>query len=489
MSRDVGLMVRVVKEASTGVLSWQNEKRKRMFFFERGELVYTHSNLKSETPERVAEKHGGLDGDELRHRVAEVRLRGFLGETEGEARFGPGPAPGREPEDIYHLLHRVADLLPAAPPNSYPRVVTAPLLHRFPLDEALRAYLWELDGIRDLDEVISFAPAPPADLDRAIRLAFALGVIVDSGKATTLTSIVGAPEAAPAPTGVFPGGWETAAPKRQEAPKAKTPLRDLTNLFDEDVAAPPAPPKKWFGAHQERIRTAADHFGVLGVRWDDSPDSMRKTYFALARDLHPDRFVEAPDEVQQQATELFDKARAAWEVLGDDTKREAYIAKVIRGEKTEDEKATEKVAAILEGEGLFKRGVTELNSGRIAQANELFTKAAELVPEELEFKAYLGYTRFRMHAGKDDIAASSGLESMREVLKERENLDNVWVLMGLVHRLRGDDAAARRAFIKALQIKPSNPDAVREMKRLEQTRSDAKEESKPGFFARLFGKK
>ncbi|HND30694.1 MAG TPA: hypothetical protein PLA94_11875, partial [Myxococcota bacterium] len=127
--------------------------------------------------------------------------------------------------------------------------------------------------------------------------------------------------------------------------------------------------------------------------------------------------------------------------------------------------------------------------GRIAQANELFAKAAELVPEELEFKAYLGYTRFRMHVGKDDMAASSGLESMRDVLKERDNLDNVWVLMGLVHRLRGDDPAARRAFIKALQIKPSNPDAVREMKRLEQSRAENKEEAKPGFFARLFGKK
>jgi tetratricopeptide (TPR) repeat protein len=460
-----------------------------MFFFERGELVFCYSNLKSETPERVAEKLGGITGDELRLRVAETRLRGFLGETEGEARFGPGPAPGREPEDIYGLLHRVADLLPPPPSGSYPRVVTAPLLQRFPLDEALRAYLWELDGTRDLDEVVSFAPAPPADLDRAFRLAFALGVVVDSGKATTLSSIVGTPEAAPSPTGFFPGGWETALPKRPEPTKTRSTTRDLSNLFDEDIAAPPAPPKKWFGAHQERIRAAADHFGILGVRWDDSPDSMRKTYFALARDLHPDRFVDAPDEVQSQATELFDKARAAWEILGDDTKREAYIAKVIRGEKTEDEKATEKVAAILEGEGLFKRGVTELNSGRIAQANELFTKAMELVPEELEFKAYLGYTRYRMFAGKDDLAASSGLESMRDVLKERDNLDNVWVLMGLIHRLRGDDPAARRAFIKALQIKPSNPDAVREMKRLEQSRAEGKEEAKPGFFARLFGKK
>lgn len=269
----------------------------------------------------------------------------------------------------------------------------------------------------------------------------------------------------------------------------------MDDLFgDEEEAAHTVedPIRKWFGSHHDRIRSASDHFAVLGIRWDESPESMRKAYFALARDLHPDKFTDAPQDIQSMATELFDKARSAWEVLGDDAKREAYIAKVIRGEKTEDEKATEKVQAILEGEGYFKRGVNELNSGRIAAANDFFLKACDLVPEELEFQAYLGYTRFRIHQGKDENIASAGVETIRAALKQKENLDNVWVLLGMVQRVKGDDAAARRSFIKALQLKPSNPDAMREMKRLEQTRQQAAEEPKKaegGFFSRLFGRK
>jgi curved DNA-binding protein CbpA len=267
----------------------------------------------------------------------------------------------------------------------------------------------------------------------------------------------------------------------------------MDDLFGEADAAPVADPiRTWFGAHHERIKAAPDHFAVLGIRWDEPPETMRRAYFSIARDLHPDKFNDAPDDIQKIATELFDKARSAWEVLGDDTKREAYIARVIRGEKTEDEKATERVQAILEGEGYFKRGITELNSGRISPANDCFVKACELVPEETEFAAYLGYTRFRMHQGKNEAEANAGVETIRAALKEKENLDNVWVLLGMIQRLKGDDAAARRSFIKALQIKPANPDAAREMKRLEQTRQQAAEEPKAGgggFFSRLFGKK
>lgn len=371
-------------------------------------------------------------------------------------------------------------------------MVTAPLLQRFPIDPELRDYLWELDGTRDMDEVASFAPAPPETTDRSFRVAFALEVVVDAGKATTLTTVIGAaePEEAPSATGVFPGGWETERPTRKVTKSSNNRL-EMDDLFAES-SAPEDPIKKWFGSHHERIRAAADHFAVLGVRWDEAPENMRKAYFSLARDLHPDRFGDAPDAIQQQATELFDRARAAWEVLGDDQRREQYIGRVIRGEKTEEEKAAEQVQKIMDAEGMFKRALSELNSGRIAQAHELFAKAHELVPQENEFGAYLGYTRFRVAHGKDEAAASAGYDQLREALKVNEQLDNVWVLLGMMQRIKGDDTAARRSFIKALQLKPANPDAMREMKRLEQTRSTTAEEQKTsagGFFSRLFGRK
>ena len=491
-AQGVQLLIKAIREASTGALTWQHDKRRRAVWLDGGQAVLFQSNLKSETPERVAEKNPGLGAEELARRVQEARLRGLLAEAEGEYKFTAGLAPQREPAEIVALLMAVADLLPAAPADSHPRVQTAPILARLPIDPGLRTYLWEMDGTRDLDEVTSFAPAHPDMLDRALRVAFLLGAVVDAGRATT-TTVTGQGEAA---TGIFPAGWETARPA---ATPRKIGVHGLEgdDLFSgvEAVRAEPRredPIRKWFGDHHPRIHAAADHFQTLGVHHEEAPEAMRRAYFALARDLHPDRFSDAPSEIQAEANDLFDRVRAAWEVLGDDAKRAAYIAKVIRGEKTEEEKAAETVAKIFEGETLFKKAVNELNSGRVAQAHELLTRAVELVPEELEFKAYLGYTTFRIHWGKNEEQALAGLESLRAALKEREQMDNAWVLLGLIQRQRGDDTAARRAFIKALQIKPSNPDAVREMKRLEQTKAAAQEEAKAatgGFFSRLFGRK
>jgi curved DNA-binding protein CbpA len=245
-----------------------------------------------------------------------------------------------------------------------------------------------------------------------------------------------------------------------------------------------------FGPALTRIRNAPDHFAVLGVSWRDPAEVIRKSYFNLARELHPDRYGAESEEVQRTAAELFDKVRAAWEMLGDDSKREAYIAKVIRGEKTEEEKAMEKVQAILDGEALFKRALNEYYAGRTPQAHELFSAAAERVPDEPEFQAYAGYTTFKLNQGRDERKAEEGAERILAALKVNERLDSAQVLIGLVHRARGDDVSAKRAFTAALKLKPSNPDAARELKRLESRPSPAPApEAGGGLFSRLFGKK
>ena len=222
------------------------------------------SNLKSESADRIAERFPGISADEQRLKMLEQRLRGLFGESEGDAHFSAGVPPQKDPADIFLLLHAVADQLAPPPADAYPRVVTAPLLQRLPVDPLLRSYLWELDGTRDLDEVTSFAPAPPEDLDRALRVCFALGVIIDSGKATTLTTVVGAD--GPSATEIFPGGWETALPPRK-APKASNKSLALDDLFGEEEESSHVvedPIRKWFGSHHDRIRTAADHFAKIG---------------------------------------------------------------------------------------------------------------------------------------------------------------------------------------------------------------------------------
>ena len=62
----------------------------------------------------------------------------------------------------------------------------------------------------------------------------------------------------------------------------------------------------------------ADHYGVLGVKHDATPEEIKRAYRKLARELHPD--VNPSDD----AAERFKSVTAAYEVLADPQKREMF---------------------------------------------------------------------------------------------------------------------------------------------------------------------
>ena len=239
-----------------------------------------------------------------------------------------------------------------------------------------------------------------------------------------------------------------------------------------------------------RALAAANHFEVLGLPYDVAVEDFRRAHNQLAQKLHPDRHADASAEQQELASEAFDKVRAAWEVLGDDKKRQDYVDRVIFGKKTEDELAMEQVQNYWAAESDFKRGLAAFNAGRLAEAHKMFEAAVARVPDELEFRAYFGFTTFQTLRTRDPEKAEEGKEMLKEVLEknkeQQRKLDGAWVLLGRIYRDIGNLDSAKRCFIQALKLNPSNPDATREMKRLSGSKKEAE---KPGFFARLFGKK
>ena len=62
-----------------------------------------------------------------------------------------------------------------------------------------------------------------------------------------------------------------------------------------------------------------DYYKMLGVADTAAPKDITKAYRKLARDLHPDR---NPDD--KAAEERFKEVSAAYDVLGDETKRAEY---------------------------------------------------------------------------------------------------------------------------------------------------------------------
>ncbi len=524
-------LLAAVCERRTGALEWTDERRRRLVFFERGELVLTQSNLRSEAADRVDPRATDPDGA-----LAALRIAALVAEPRGAAVWHPeSPAPGRQPADVVALLWELGPALPQPPATARPVVSDdSGRLGRLPIGAELCAYLSDLDGTITLEDVVAFAPADPDVVSRAVAVGMAVGAVrLDGTRGARVVSRQadgGATSSAPtrseprAPAAAaadlddiasFISDELTTAPARPAPRDAAAPRRDARPLDDDDgeaataldhVIAPtfargarePAtrvtadPVAARFGPLAARIRGAKDHFDALGTSWQDDVETHRRAYFTLARTFHPDQTGDAPPSVQSAAAELFDRVRAAWEVLADDAKREAYIARVVRGEKTEDEKAMDRVRLILDAEADFKRGVVELQAGRLAQAHELLARATAAVPEEAEFEAYHVYTSFKL--ARDAAAADGAFQRMRELVKGLEKSDGAWVLLGMAARARGQDNVARAAFVQALKIKPANPDAVRELKRMERDGGAPPPATKAtpaptSFFGRLFGGK
>jgi tetratricopeptide (TPR) repeat protein len=276
---------------------------------------------------------------------------------------------------------------------------------------------------------------------------------------------------------------------------------DIASLIASAVGVPPAPTDEQPEASSlsqtlARLAMTSNAFEVLGLTQEADTDAIRSAYMDLANHLHPDRYSDASEAIQEQATDAFDQVRAAWEDIDTPEKRTAHIDHVILGKPTEDEIAMTEVKALLDAEADFKKGLAAFNAGRISAAHKCFESAVANAPEELEFCAYKAYTTFTLNRKTALERAMGALSDLKDILDanqhQQRRLDGGWVLLGRAYRELGENEAAKRALVQALKYNPANPDAPRELRRLEgrSAGKKAKEgQKKPGFFGKLFGKK
>ena len=277
---------------------------------------------------------------------------------------------------------------------------------------------------------------------------------------------------------------------------------DIANLIAEEVGGPiPEAPAAGHPMaaqlHQltVRLEAAENSFDILGLTAESTTDELRAAYMGMANQLHPDKYADADAATQEKATTAFDKVREAWETVETEEKRQKYIDHVILGKPTEEEEAMAQVTALLDAEADFKKGLAAFNAGRLSAAHKLFESAAKAAPDELEFCAYRSYTTFALNRQSDMEAANNAINDLKDILDANQNqerrLDGGWVLLGRAYREMGDKDAAKRCLVQALRYNPANPDAPRELRRLEGKAAPQKNDGgkKPGFFGKLFGKK
>ncbi len=206
-----------------------------------------------------------------------------------------------------------------------------------------------------------------------------------------------------------------------------------------------------------------DYFARLGVRPDASTEKIKRAYFALAREYHPDKhFGASSAEVHRLAAEIFDLISIAHDTLVDPEERERYEREV---ENQNRPAVPESGSTALAAEGRFQRGEELFRQQNFTEALKMFKEAVALCGDEGIFHAWLGWTAYQIAPGDPSTVDQARLELNRAV-QLNPRYDQAHLFLGYIEKENHRPDRAQGHFEHALQVNPDCIEALRELRLL-----------------------
>jgi hypothetical protein len=212
-----------------------------------------------------------------------------------------------------------------------------------------------------------------------------------------------------------------------------------------------------------------DHFTLLGVEVGAASDAVRAAYLELARYLRPDKLAMLGiiDEAED-AQRLFAQAGIAFTTLTDPARRAEYLATLRGGVPIVTPPGT--YAHVVDRKALaaeaYHRGQQALSAEHIAQAVTELTRAAELAPYEVDYRALLGWAKFCASSSKASIAAETR-QALERAIHRSPRPEVARFYLGRVERMLGRDQLALHHFREVLVLVPHHAEAASEVRVLE----------------------
>ncbi|MFH1809680.1 MAG: response regulator [Pseudomonadota bacterium] len=506
------VLAQLYRWRSTGALLLKRHKVKKIVFFKDGYPSYVKSNVLAECLGKVMVRERLITAAECEESLAlmktkkrqqgtvliemgcisphnlvyalelqlQTKLFDLFNWVEGDYQFNPKAAPPSEIVElgmtpatiIYEGIKRTHDVvrlrkLLADHTDSF-LVVHSDPLQRFQevdLSTAERRLVALIDGKKTLKNILEKQLLPE---DRCLPLIYAL-----------IAAQMVRPEVKSAPkrdrietTGMINKIVEPASPPPSPA---KAPARGSA------APAPSPQPTREHAEREELARKAKEmrkmtYYEMLGVARTASAEEIKKAYYALTREYHPDRhYATAAADVRALADQIYSMIHTAHEVLSSTADREAYDSDLLTGLK---KGAVDEVSRILAAESKFQRGEALMKKRQYDKAVDAFREALELYSDEGEFHAHLGWSLFQ--TDPNNAATQRQAEDhIQRGIELNPKIDKAYLFLGYLYKATTRRDEAEGQFEKAIQCNPDCVEALRELRLLEQNRV---REQKGGLF-------
>ncbi|UCG77786.1 MAG: DnaJ domain-containing protein [Nitrospirota bacterium] len=201
------------------------------------------------------------------------------------------------------------------------------------------------------------------------------------------------------------------------------------------------------------ICQTANYYKVLGVKSYATTDEIKKAYFSLAKEFHPDRhFAISSEDTKRKLNEILGIITEAYNALSDLEEREEYDESL----QTEpDENIAEGDLTVeQEAEKKFEEGRSKMLHHSYIEAEQLFAEAISIAGFNAKYHYYRGLALNRLSFYKE------ASKELKEAVRLDPDMTNYHTALGFTFYKLGFKQRAKSSFRKALDISPFNEKAI-----------------------------
>ena len=205
---------------------------------------------------------------------------------------------------------------------------------------------------------------------------------------------------------------------------------------------------------------------LLEVDEDADEETMKKQYYRLTREFHPDRYFSSADPtMKDKLTAIFDAISSAYETLQEPAKKKTEPAKKKEPLKKKavsapvQEKPEEEGTTAQDAEKHFKQGVGAFKKKDFKSAIKSLRLATQLGPKQAKYWSYLS-----LFLTKIPDKLKEAEDALLEALSLEPYNPEHYVNLGMIYMKGDSKKKARNQFEKALKFDPENEKAKKGIK-------------------------